>query len=317
MADVGRKAREYEAEDSERRPNQAISRLAGGQHGMVAVRQLAELGLGPSGARARAAEGKFHRIHRGVYAVGHPTPTREGWMMAAVLACGLRAVLSHRSAAALLGLRQTTRASVDVTIPRNSRRRHDGIDVHRSDLAASEITLIDGIRCTTVARTLLDLAELLPAREVERAAEQAEVLDLFDLREVEQVLERAHGRHGTPVLRSALAALRAGETLTKEELEERFLDLCRKAGFPPPMVNGWVDPDDGGAPIEVDFMWPDSRLAVDVHSFRYHRTRAKFKRDREREQRLDLAGYDYMTPGWAEVKAATGLRKRLERRLAR
>jgi predicted transcriptional regulator of viral defense system len=132
-----------------------IAALADRQHGVVALRQLLEFGLSARAVQHRTARGRLHRIHRGVYAVGRSQLIGRGHWMAAVLACGPRAVLSHRSGAGLAGLRQDNRPRADVSLPSPSARPRKGIEVHSSvTLTAEDITTVDGIPCTTVARTL-------------------------------------------------------------------------------------------------------------------------------------------------------------------
>jgi very-short-patch-repair endonuclease len=269
----------------------AIAALAERQHGVVGLGQLQALGLSASAVRDRVASGRLHRIHYGVYAVGHGRLTREGHWMAAVLAYGPSARLSHRSAAALWNVRPDNRPTADVSLPRRSARSRPGIAAHASTtLTAADCTTVDGIPCTTLARTLLDLAEVVDRRGLERAIEQAEVLRLFDLRAVEDVLARANGRRGAAVLRAVLTD-RAEPALTKSDLEECFLSLCRAGLLPSPEVNAGLVVDDG-PPIEVDFLWRAQRLAVETDAFGTHGTRHSFERDRRRDQRLKVAGYD-------------------------
>jgi very-short-patch-repair endonuclease/predicted transcriptional regulator of viral defense system len=269
----------------------AIARLAARQLGVVSLTQLKALGLTASAVRSRVASGRLHRVHRGVYAVGHGRLTVEGHWLAAVLACGSKAVLSHRSAAALWGLRSDNRARTDVSVPSRSARSRPGIDVHPSvTLTPADCTIRDGIPCTTLARTLLDLAEGDRPRGVERAIEQAEVLRLFDLRAVEEVLARANGRRGAAVLTAVLARLEE-PALTDSELEERFLTLCRAASLPSPEVNEWLVIDDEPA-IKADFLWREKRLVVETDGWESHGTRQAFERDRRRDERLKLAGYE-------------------------
>ena len=268
-----------------------IAQLAESQHTVVSLDQLKAVGLSASGVRKRGASGRLHRIYRGVYAVGHGRLTREGRWMAAVLACGPKAVLSHRSAAGLWGLRPDNRASTDVSLPGRSARSRLGIDVHRSTtLTPADCTIVDGIPCTTLARTLLDLAEVVDRRGLERAIEQAEVLRLFDLRAVDEVLARANGRRGAAVLRTVLEGLQE-PALTDTELEERFLALCRASSLPRPEVNEWLDIDDLPA-IKADFLWRAERLVIETDGWESHGTRQAFERDRRRDERLKLAGYE-------------------------
>ncbi len=282
-----------------------ISRLAERQHGVVSLPQLQFLGLSARAVRDRVAAGRLTRIHRGVYAVGHGRLTIRGYWMAAVLAYGPKAVLSHRSAAALHGIRPDNRAKTDVTVPGRSVRQRPGIQVHVSTtLEPADITEIDGIPCTSLARTLLDLAEVIDRQGVERAVSQAEVNRVFDLRAVEDVLVRAAGRRGAAVLRSVLAQY-DGPTLTDKELEERFLALCRGASLPSPAVNAWITLD-GGVAYKVDFLWRAERLAVETDGWGSHGTRQAFESDRRRDRRLRLAGWDVVRFTWRDVEHEPG-----------
>jgi predicted transcriptional regulator of viral defense system len=268
-----------------------ISALAERQHGVVGLSQLCGLGLSASGVRKRAARGRLHRIHRGVYAVGHSKLTGRGHWMAAVLAGGPKAVLSHRSAAGLWGLRSDNRLKTDVSLPSPSARARPGIEVHRSvTLTNEDRTSVDGIPCTTLARTLVDLGDVVNRRSVERAVEQADVLRLFDLHEVQRAIERAGPRRGTGLLSSVLENLN-GPTLTASELEEAFLALCRETPLPTPEVNAWMTLEDGSA-IKVDFLWRNERLAVETDGHPFHRTGQSRERDTKRDHLLRLAGFE-------------------------
>ncbi len=258
---------------------------------MVALHQLQLLGLSKSAVSRRARGGRLHRIHRGVYAVGRPTLTGRGHWMAAVLACGPKAVLSHRSAAGLWGLRSDNRRRSDISLPSPSARAKAAIEVHRSvTLAAEDMTTVNGIPCTSLARTLVDLGDVVDRRAVERAVEQAEVLRLFDLRAIQRAIDRAGPRRGTGLLSSVLENLN-GPTLTESELEEAFLALCRRADLPTPEVNAWMTLPDGSA-IKVDFLWRSERLAVGTDGHPFHRTRQSRERDTKRDQLLRLAGFE-------------------------
>lgn len=279
--------------------------MAERQHGVVSLVQLLSFGLSARAVRDRVAAGRLTRIHRGVYAVGHSRLTLRGHWMAAVLAYGPTAVLSHRSAAALHGIRQDSRPKTDITVPGRSARRRPGIDVHASTtLQAADLATIDGIPCSSPARTLLDLADVVNRRAVEKAIDQAEVLRIFDLRAVEEVLSRAAGRHGAGVLRGVLAEY-DGPTLTERELEERFLALCRAASVPMPEVNSWI-PLDGGIAYKVDFLWRAERLAVETDGWGSHGTRQAFENDRRRDRRLRLAGWDVVRFTWRDVEREQG-----------
>jgi hypothetical protein len=220
--------------------------------------------------------------------------------MAAVLALGPNAVLSHRCAAEHHALLRGEARVVDVTVPGTKRRSRGSIRVHRGALDPADVTRFRGIPVTSVARTLLDIAETEPRRVVERACDQAEVLRLFDLTAIEAVLGRAAGRRGLPVLREVLSEHVAGATLTRSELEERFLAICRDAGLPKPAVNAWLALNDGGA--EGDFVWRRERLVVEVDGWASHGTRRGFEQDRERDRRLLLAGWQPMRFTWRQLE---------------
>lgn len=266
----------------------AIAALAVAQHGVVSLTQLVDLGLGARGVSHRVRRGALHRVHRGVFAVGHPLLGREGRFMAAVLACGPGAALSHRSAAALWGLRPSSRLAIEVSTPHGAGRRRDGIDAHSgATLAARDVATVAAIACTSVARTLLDLADAVDRRGLERALERAEILRLVDMRELADVLDRANGRRGAGTLRGVLATTRAGRTLTRSALEERFLAICREASLPRPEVSAWLAEHD----VEADFLWRDAGLIVETDGRATHHTAQAFERDRRRDQRLAVAGW--------------------------
>lgn len=211
--------------------------------------------------------------------------------MAAVLACGDRAALSHRTAAALWGIRRSSSGKIEVTTVRSCATR-PGIVMHRSrHLPTDHVTLEDGIPVTTVARTLVDLASVLPRRELDRAIEQAERLRLFDLRAMEEVLAATRGRAGLSALIDAVQEARAPEP-TREELERRFIAVCRDHGITPPAINTWIEGH------EVDAAWPDAQVIAELDGWEYHRTRAAFECDRRRDAKLQLSGYRVLRVSW-------------------
>jgi hypothetical protein len=285
-----------------------IRALAERQHGVVALPQLRRLGLSKDAAAKRVRAGRLTRIHRGVYAVGHGRLTAKGRVMAAVLAYGPGALASHRTAAWLRELRPDNRAVVDVTVPGRSARRRTGIRLHRTvTLRHEDRAEVDGIPCTSVSRTLVDLAGELDRRGLERVIHEAEVRDLFDLGTVEAACARAHGHPGAAALQEVLRDLRA-PGMTDRELEERFLRLCREAGFPKPEVNVWLDLGQEAARAgfmhaKVDFLWRREGLVIETDSWRFHRTRRAFERDRERDQWLRLAGFEPVRVTWRQIEA--------------
>jgi hypothetical protein len=216
--------------------------------------------------------------------------------MAAVLACGPNAVLSHRSAADHFGLRPCSRSAVDVTAPGRAGKQRKGIDVHRAtSLDEGDVTTVRGIPTTTVARTLLDLATTIDKPGLERAVEQAEKLRIFDLAAVVDLTKRAGKRRSATALSEAIAAYTPEPAFTRSELEKRFLALCRAAGVPMPRTNNVTNGD------EIDFTWPDRRLMVEVDSLRHHGTQAAFERDRRRDQQLTVAGWRVVRFTWRQV----------------
>ena len=253
--------------------DRAVAALAAGQYGVVARAQLRALGLSDSGIDRRAAAGRLHRLHRGVYAVGHPVLGAHGRWIAAVLAAGPGAALSHASAAALWELRATAQTRIDVSVPTpGGRARRPGARIHRArTLQLADVTTHRGVPTTTPTRTIRDLAPSLTSRARERLLDQAHVSGLLDLPALD-ALDPRH-RH-TP-----------GTTLTKSALEERMLALCRQHGLPTPRVNA------AAADLEVDFLFPAQRLAIETDSWTFHRTRAAFERDRERDAILARAGF--------------------------
>jgi hypothetical protein len=263
-----------------------LARLAGRQHGVVATRQLSALGLARGGVAARARAGRLHRVHRGVYAVGHTVLTVNGRRMAAVLAAGPGAVLSHASAAALWDIRPTSATRIDISVrSAGGRAKRPGLRIHRTPtLQTDEITAHQGIRVTSPARTLLDLASSLPRRALERALDEAEIRELYDRRALEAVALAHAGEHGARALAEALAQ-DGDPVLTDSELEEIMLGLCDEQQLERPTPRAWV------AGLRVDFLFAASRLVVETDGYRYHRTRRAFERDRERDAILARAGY--------------------------
>jgi hypothetical protein len=277
----------------------AIVAFARTRHGVITTDQLGAFGLGPAAVARRAAEGRLFRQHRGVYSVGRPDLTVAGRRMAAVLACGHTAILSHRSAAAHHGLLEDHRQRPDVTVKGRARRPRRGIQVHSSTtLTAPDIATVDGIPCTSVARTLVDLGDRERPRLVERAIDQAEVRGVFDLAAVEDALGRAGPRRGAGVLRALLREL--GEpTLTDRELEELLLALIRDAGLPPPAVNAWITGN--GWAYKADFLWRRERVVAETDGLAFHTNRKAFEHDRLRDQRLALAGYTVVRFTWRQL----------------
>ncbi len=262
-----------------------IAAFADRQHGVADYRQLGRLGLGPGAIQHRAQTGRLHRLHIGVYAVGRRKVPRKGHWLAAVLACGPDALLSHRTAAALWGLLRDSGAAIDVTVPGRSRRGSTGILVHNvRRLHDDDRARRDHIPVTSVARTLLDLAEGEPPRRLARAIDEAERLRPFDLRAIDELCARSKGRRGVRPLREALLRYRPSAPVTRSELERLFVEVCDGARLPRPAMNLFI------AGHEVDAAWLEQGLVVEVDGFEFHRTRAAFEADRRRDAALQRQG---------------------------
>lgn len=204
--------------------------------------------------------------------------------MAAVLACGDDAVLSHSSAAALWRIGYERRNLIEVSLPSPSRRRRPGIRIHRrpSLNVERDATTRHNIPLTTPVQTLIDLSLRLDRRGLERAINEADKYDLIHPPELREALDQRQSEPGVARLRTILD--RRTFRLTKEELERLFLPLARKAGLPVPLTGQWVND------FEVDFYWPDLGLVIETDGLRYHRTPAEQARDRLRDQAHTAAG---------------------------
>jgi very-short-patch-repair endonuclease len=268
-------------------PERSLADIAARQHGVVTASQLASVGVASSGVARRLRSGRLHRVHHGVYAVGHPGLAIEGRWMAAVLASGPGAALSHRSAAALWKLLPSVPGVIDVSVPhRLTRSRQRGIRIHRSrTLAAEGTTRRHGIQVTTPARTISDLRRVVPPERLRRAIREAAVLG-FDL------------------------GAAADPEFTRSELEHVFLRLCRRHRLPLPEVNVAV------GPFTVDFLWRDRRLIAETDGYQFHRGRQAFEDDRARDTELRLLGFEVVRFTYRQIidrpkHAATTIRSLL------
>jgi very-short-patch-repair endonuclease len=219
--------------------------------------------------------------------------------MAAVLACGEGAVLSHRSAAALHGLRPDSRQVTDVSVAaRRKDRNATDIRVHSSStLLPRDITTVDGIPCTSVARTLLDLAAETTRQSLNKAIKRAETLELFDANDINELLNRSSGLRGAAKLRRSVAAY--NEPRTRSEFESRVLELCKRHKIPTPETNQLLTVED--TTIEIDFLWPDAKIALEADGFAFHRDRQSFARDRRRDQLLSRNGWRPVRATWEQL----------------
>jgi very-short-patch-repair endonuclease len=208
--------------------------------------------------------------------------------MAAVLACGPDAMLSHRAAIALWELRPSPSGPIDVTVPGRRRKGQEGIRVHNvRSLHPDDRTAVDGIPVTAIHRALLDYAEVARFQQLRLALDAAERRELFDSYELARLYGRAQGRHGLRALKAAVAAFQGPAPWTQSELERQFLALIREAGLPEPRTNVFVEG------FLVDVWWPGPRLAIELDGYDFHKGRGKFNSDRLQDTKLQLA--DCMT----------------------
>jgi hypothetical protein len=263
-----------------------LAELASRQYGVVGRRQLVELGFGKEAIKLRLRVGRLHLLHREAYAVGHRVVPKRGKWLAAVLAMGPGAFLSHAGAAALWGL-AGDRPRVDVTAPggRQVPPGRKGIRVHRCKFAPDEVVVHDGIPVSTVARTLFDLAERSPPHQMKSAWDEASRLRLLRLSEVAAVYERGYGRRARKRIKPLLDGERRHVEDTTSPLEDRFVEFCATYRLPPPQTNVLVEGD------EVDALWPAARLIVELDSWEFHSHRQAFETDRSRDADHLLAGY--------------------------
>jgi very-short-patch-repair endonuclease len=254
--------------------DRVIADIAARQHGVVTTAQLQAAGIGRNATTKRVHAGRLHRIHRGVYAVGHTRLSFEGRCLAAALVLGDRAVVSHLSAAAIWRMLPAGEGAIDVTLPGDAgRKKRRGITIHRSStLIAGFVTRRFGVPVTRPARTLRDLH-----RVVSPALHQQAVRRALDLRLIDE------------------AELEKDPDLTRSELERLFLSLCRRHRLPQPEVNARLGPH------EVDFLWRDRALIVETDGFRFHASRAAFESDRARDAELQRLGFRVLRFSYRQV----------------
>jgi very-short-patch-repair endonuclease len=261
---------------------------------VVSTRQLHVAGLDKYAIRRRVALGRLYRVHRGVYAVGRASLSPRGRLWAAVLACGGpdRAALSHTSAAGAADLMSTALTPVDVTCSGRSRSA-PGIRAHHSrtlDWSTDVTFLDDGLPVTTVARTLIDLADVLTPYQLERVVHRAEHLGLLDV----ATITPGPGRRSRALAAALDSLARAEPRITRNDFEERMLALVHGAGLPIPRCNapllGYV----------ADFVWPDHRLVAETDG-RDHRRASRYESDRERDAKMMLAGYRVVRFTWRQL----------------
>lgn len=284
------------------------------QHGVIARFQLLALGWTRHEIDRRIASGRLHRLFRGVYAVGRPDVDRRGWWMAAVLAAGEGALLSHGHAAALYGIRTEPAGSIHVAVPLPSRRSRDGVVIHPRKLLQDEVTERERIPVVAPEVAIVDLAASLRHGPLETAVNEADIRRLITVPELRASLDGMPPRPGKRNLRETLD--RRTFRFTRSELERAFIPLALKAGGPPRpetcvMVNGW----------EVDFYWPDLDFVVEADGLSYHRTPQQQARDAVRDHAHALAETERLRLTHSQIHYEPGyvvaLLAKVARRLAK
>jgi very-short-patch-repair endonuclease len=262
-----------------------LADLAERQYGVVSYRQLRGLGLSNGHIHRASKASRLRRVHRGVYAVGHRRLSGHGCCLAAVLACGDGAVLSHRSAAWLWGFIPICPREPEVTAAGRGHRRPK-LRVHRvAALAGRDCGTLQGIPVTAAPRTLLDLAEVATARELSRAVDRAKRRGQLDLDALDAILDRRNRTVGAKRLRKALALYRK-PVFDRARSELLFLEAIENEGLRPPVLNTWVEK------WEIDAYWEEERFAVEVDGWETHGSRQAFEDDRLRQEEMKLAGID-------------------------
>jgi len=273
--------------------DRVIAEIAARQRGAIRHDQLLAAGISRRGIARRLELGRLHRVFRGVYLVGHAVPPALARETCALLACGSRAVLSHRTAAALWGILDRPQVGISITIARRGPHGQPGLRVHRvGRLLAPDVARREGLPVTAPPRTLLDLASVLTVSELADTLERARVLRLVASADVKRAMERNPGRRGAAALRSLL-----GEqpTMTRSKAERRLLALVARAGLPRPETNVRLHGH------EVDALWRSKRLVVEVDGYAFHAHRDAFERDRRRDAELQAAGYRVLRVTWRRI----------------
>ncbi|MGI9019531.1 MAG: DUF559 domain-containing protein [Solirubrobacterales bacterium] len=283
-------------------PLGAVLALARSQYWVVARWQLVRPGFGGRRIESWLAVGRLHRLHHGVYAYGRRDVPARGRWLAAVLACGDGALLSHTSAGGLHGITPTDRRLVHVTSRRHARRADSEIAHHRTrSLHRDDIAVVGGIPVTSVSRTLVDLAAVLDADRVRDAFEEADRLNLLELGPLAAACARGRGRRGVGTLRTLIAEATAPEP-TRGEFELRFRHFCRAHSLPLPRANAEV------LGYTVDALWPEARLIVELDSWEHHgKARSAFEIDRQRDVTLLVGGYRVFRLTWRRLHREPGI----------
>jgi len=263
-----------------------LEALAARQKHLFTVRQADAAGVPAATLRRRAAAGRLHRLHAGVYSFSPPPFSRQQLWLGAVMACGPGALLSDKPSAALLRMVEIAPATPHVTVAGSVNRGRPGIVVHRRSVARVDRLIRDGIPCTSAARTVVDLAATSPLPELEKTLIRADSLRILNRRRLDELVGERAGQPGTAVLRSLLTA---DPARVRSEVELAFLALCRRAGIVEPAANRRIEA--AGHLFEVDLCWPELRVVVEIDGYAFHGGRSRANADRDRDQLLAIAGW--------------------------
>jgi very-short-patch-repair endonuclease len=277
-----------------RKPDQVVAELAARQRGVVSQAQLMEAGLTPSAISRRVAAGRLHRLHRGVYAVGHTALPFTARLQAATLACGPQTVISSWSRAAMYAL-CPPRLPIHVTVPGGRGRQQPGLVIHGGALAPDDVVVQGGLRMTSWARTMLDIAADATVDELVELLDRSAAKRLATTPALLEVLRRGSGRSGADRLRRAFLIVHPQGVLTRSELERRALRMLRRHGLPVPEVNARLHG------YEVDFLWRDRGLVVEVDGGAWHSTTAARERDTRKAANLMARGWRVLRLTWRQV----------------
>jgi len=281
--------------------DRVVGGFADRQHGVVSREQLLAAGQTPRVIRRAVDAGRLRPVFRGVYAFGHIALRREGWWMAALLACGEGAALSHRTAATIWGLVTGPTLPVDVTTSTDHGRKHRQITTHRTLLVPLDAVVRDDLRVTTPSRTTVDLAATLKGRALREVVERAQDLRRFDPIDVRDALARAPRRPRSRRLHDLITVMSPDDDNARSHLERLFLALTRKAKLPKPTANHEI------AGRRRDFAWPVERLVVETDGYRYHSSRAARRRDNRRDRQLTAVGWRTVRFTYEEVAFEPGV----------
>jgi very-short-patch-repair endonuclease len=276
-----------------------IAELAEHQHGVLARRQLLEAGACDRAIGRRIERGRLQIVHRGVFALGHRLLTENGRCMAAVLAGGEQAILSHVSAARLWGLPIGPTTPIHVTAPSQRSSAASDVVFHRGSIPPDEVSEIQGIPVTTTARTLLDLGSCIPLHRLRGLVDEAEYRQLTDVVPLSMLVDRYPGRRGLTAVRAVLAEGIDGSSQTREELEARFREFLIERDIPRPRFNQPMTI--GTLRIVADCVWIDQRVIVELDGAAAHSRRANFEADRKRDRRLLVAGWRPTRVTWRQL----------------